>query len=96
MAAARLAPTQPAEDVPIDLATQVSSNIELIVLALAVAVVVLLVLIWWLARQVATLRTRLSSLTRGEEGDLSDVLGAHLDRVYELGREASSRHSPAT
>ena len=87
MAAARLAPTQPAEDVPIDLATQVSSNIELIVLALAVAVVVLLVLIWWLARQVTTLRTRLTSLTRGEEGDLSDVLGAHLDRVYELGRE---------
>lgn len=42
---------------------------------------------WWLARQVRALRTRLTSLTRGEEGDLSDVLGAHLDRVYELGRE---------
>jgi Protein of unknown function (DUF4446) len=65
----------------------VSSNIELIVLALVVAVLILLVLVTWLARQVSALRARLLALTRGEDGDLGDVLGAHLDRVYELGRE---------
>jgi hypothetical protein len=64
----------------------VSSNIELIVLALVVVVLILLVLVAWLARRVSTLRTRLMGLTRGEDGDLGDVLGAHLERVHVLGQ----------
>jgi hypothetical protein len=48
---------------------------------------VMVALVIWLARRVARLEGRVHSLTRGEDGDLGDVLGAHLDRVYELGRE---------
>ena len=59
----------------------------LFVTALAASVVVLLILVVWLWRQVGRLRSRLIGLTRGDEGDLGDVLGAHLDRVYELARE---------
>jgi hypothetical protein len=51
-----------------------------------VAVIVLGIIVLWLMRQVSALRSRLRSLTRGEDGDLGDVLGVHLDRVYELGR----------
>jgi Protein of unknown function (DUF4446) len=65
----------------------VSASIGPIVIALVAAVVVLALLVLWLMRRVSMLRTRLLGLTRGEDGDLSDVLGAHLERVYELGRE---------
>jgi hypothetical protein len=65
----------------------VSSNEWLIIAALGVAMVILLVLVAWLGRRVVRLEGRVRGLTRGEEGDLGDVLGAHLDRVYELGRE---------
>ena len=64
-----------------------ATNIGPIVLVLIVSVVVLLVLVLWLTRQLSQLRKRVVGLTRGEDGDLGDVLGAHLDRVYELGRE---------
>ncbi len=63
-----------------------SSNIETIVIGLVVVVLILLVLVAWLGRQVSTLRTRLTGLTRGEDGDLGDVLGAHLERVHVLGQ----------
>jgi hypothetical protein len=84
-AAARLAPTC-GEDAAIDLNSTVSGSIGPIVVALAVAVIVLGIIVLWLMRQVSALRSRLRSLTRGEDGDLGDVLGVHLDRVYELGR----------
>ncbi|HEY7703125.1 MAG TPA: DUF4446 family protein [Candidatus Limnocylindrales bacterium] len=64
-----------------------SGNIETIVVALAVAVLVLGIAVLWLLRQVSAMRSRLLGLTRGEDGDLGDVLGSHLERVYELGRE---------
>ena len=64
-----------------------AANIGPIVTVLIVAVVVLLLLVVWLTRQLSQLRKRVVGLTRGEEGDLGDVLGAHLDRVYQLGRE---------
>ncbi len=63
-----------------------SSNIGWIVPALVVVVLILLVIVAWLARQVSTMRTRLTGLTRGEDGDLGDVLGAHLERVHVLGQ----------
>jgi hypothetical protein len=65
----------------------VSGNIETIVVALVVAVLVLGIAVLWLLRQVSAMRSRLLGLTRGEDGDLGDVLGSHLERVYELGRE---------
>jgi uncharacterized protein DUF4446 len=65
----------------------VAANIGPIVAVLTVAVVVLLLLVLWLTRQVSQLRKRVVGLTRGEDGDLGDVLGAHLERVYDLGRE---------
>ena len=64
-----------------------AANIGPIVIVLIVAVVILLILVLWLTRQLNQLRKRVVGLTRGEDGDLGDVLGAHLDRVYELGRE---------
>jgi Protein of unknown function (DUF4446) len=85
--AARLALDQKREDPIIDLSSQVASNIGLIVPALVAVVVILLLLVSWLARRVARLEGRVRGLTMGEEGDFGDVLGAHLDRVYELGRE---------
>jgi hypothetical protein len=78
--------SSPSEDEPIDLNSQVSGSIGPIVVALVGAVVVLALAVLWLLRQVSGLRSRLLSLTRGEDGDLSDVLGSHLERVYELGR----------
>jgi hypothetical protein len=75
------------EDAAIDLNSQVSGSIGPIVVALIAAVVILALAVIWLLRQVRFLRTRLLGLTRGEDGDLGDVLGAHLERVYELGRE---------
>ena len=40
----------------------------------------------WLGAAGEHLRTRLTGLTRGEDGDLGDVLGAHLERVHVLGQ----------
>jgi hypothetical protein len=65
----------------------VSGSIGTIAVALIAALILLALVVLWLLRQVTTMKTRLSGLTRGEEGDLGDVLGAHLERVYELGRE---------
>jgi hypothetical protein len=65
----------------------VAAYIGPIVVVLVVAVVVLLLLVLWLVRQVSRLRARVVGLTRGEDGDLGDVLGAHLERVHTLGRE---------
>ncbi len=49
---------------------------------------VLLLLAIVLARRVGRVDARLRGLTRGEEGaDLEGVLGAHLDKVYTIGRE---------
>ena len=54
---------------------------------LAVGTILLLVIVWLLARRVRSMEARLRGLTRGDDGDLEDVLGAHLDRVHTLGRE---------
>lgn len=72
---------------PIDLNATVAANIGPIVIVLIAAVVVLLLLVLWLTRQMSLLRRRVVGLTRGEDGDLGDVLGAHLERVYAVGRE---------
>lgn len=57
-------------------------------MALAVALLLLLVLVVVLARRVGRLDARLRGLTRGEDdGDLGDVLGAHLEKVHGLDRE---------
>jgi uncharacterized protein DUF4446 len=46
-----------------------------------------------LVRRLRTVDARLRSLTRGDEGDLEDVLGAHLDRVHVLGQEVQRLNS---
>jgi hypothetical protein len=75
------------EDPPIDLNATVAANLGPIVVALAAVVLVLLLLVAWLGWRVVRLDARVRGLTRGEDGDLGDVLGAHLERVYDLGRE---------
>lgn len=57
---------------------------------------VLLLLVAWLARRLSRLDARLRGLTQGRAGDLGDVLGAHLDRVQELGREVDRLGSRTT
>jgi hypothetical protein len=57
------------------------------VIVLTVALVVLIIAVVALARRIRSLEARLRGLTRGDDGDLEDVLGAHLDRVHLLGRE---------
>ncbi|MBA2300312.1 MAG: DUF4446 family protein [Chloroflexi bacterium] len=48
----------------------------------------LLLLLTLLVRRVGRVDGRLRGITRGEEGaSLEDVLGAHLEKVYGLGRE---------
>ncbi len=87
MTAARLAPTHP-EDTPIDLNAAVQPYLGALVIALVVAVVLLLALVVWLGGRVGHVDSRLGGLTRGEDGgDLEGVLGAHLEKVYTLGRE---------
>ena len=71
----------------IDLNAAVASNLGPIVLALVAVVIVLAVVVVVLARRTRGLDARLRLLTRGDEGDLEDVLGSHLDRVHALGRE---------
>jgi hypothetical protein len=78
---------QTPEDLPIDLNATVAANLGPIVVALGAVVLVLSIVVLWLSRKVSLLGTRVRGLTRGEDGDLGDVLGAHLERVYELGRE---------
>jgi hypothetical protein len=65
----------------------VAANLGPIVVTLAASVLVLLLLVAWLGWRVVRLGARVRGLTRGEDGDLGDVLGAHLERVYDLGRE---------
>jgi hypothetical protein len=77
----------PPEDPAIDLNAAVASNLGPIVLALVAVVIVLAVMVVVLARRTRGLDARLRLLTRGDEGDLEDVLGSHLDRVHALGRE---------
>lgn len=50
-------------------------------------VIALVLVVIALVRRVRSIDARLRLLTRGDEGDLEDVLGAHLDRVHVLGRE---------
>ncbi|HEV8697848.1 MAG TPA: DUF4446 family protein [Candidatus Limnocylindrales bacterium] len=71
----------------IDLNAAVSSNVGPIVLGLVVVVIALVLVVIALARRLRSIDARLRLLTRGDEGDLEDVLGAHLDRVHVLGRE---------
>jgi uncharacterized protein DUF4446 len=48
----------------------------------------LLLVVILVARRVGRVDARLRGLTRGDDGvDLEGVLGAHLDKVYTLGRE---------
>jgi hypothetical protein len=77
----------PPEDPAIDLNAAVATNLGPIVLALVGVVIALAVVVVTLARRISGLDARLRSLTRGDEGDLEDVLGAHLDRVHVLTRE---------
>ncbi len=57
-------------------------------MASLVAILLLVVLVVLVARRVARTDARLRGLTRGEDdGDLEDVLGAHLEKVHQLGRE---------
>jgi hypothetical protein len=65
----------------------VAANLGPIVITLAAAVLVMLVVVVAFARRVSRLDARLRGLTRGEDGDLDEVLVAHLERVSELGRE---------
>jgi hypothetical protein len=48
---------------------------------------VLLVIVGLMARRLRSVEARMRLLTRGDDGDLEDVLGAHLDRVHALGKE---------
>ncbi len=75
------------EDRPIDLNALVEPYLGVIVVAALVAILLLLLIVTVLARRVGRNEARLRSLTRGEDGDLEGVLGAHLDKVYTLGRE---------
>jgi hypothetical protein len=84
------------EEPQIDLTTAVSANLGPIVLALSAAAIALAVGLILLARRVRGLEARLRLLTRGDEGDLEDVLGAHLDRVHLLGREVERLVSRTT
>ena len=73
---------------PIDLNALVQPYLGSIVVGLAVAVVLLLLLVLLLARRVGRVDRRLRGITRDEEGgSLEGVLGAHLEKVYGLGRE---------
>jgi hypothetical protein len=55
---------------------------------LAIAILLLLLLVILLTRRVGRINRRLLGITRGEEGEsLEGVLGAHLDKVYEVSRE---------
>jgi hypothetical protein len=54
---------------------------------LALGVLVLLVVVLFLARRLRSIEARMRGLTRGDAGDLEDVLGAHLERVHALGKE---------
>ena len=57
-------------------------------MALSVVILLLLVVVIALARRVGRVDGRLRGITRGEEGEsLEGVLGAHLEKVYEVGRE---------
>ncbi|MGZ9160030.1 MAG: DUF4446 family protein [Candidatus Limnocylindrales bacterium] len=72
----------------IDLNALVAPYLGAIVVALLLAIVILVLLVLLLARRVGQTDARLRGLTRGEDGgDLEGVLGAHLEKVYTLGRE---------
>ena len=83
---ARLRPT-PSEDPPIDLDAAVSANLGPIVIVLTVALVVLIIAVVALARRTRSLELGCAGSRAADDGDLEDVLGAHLDRVHALGRE---------
>jgi hypothetical protein len=59
-------------------------------------VLLLLLVAMVLARRVGRVDARLRGLTRGDDGvDLEGVLGAHLDKVYVLGREVERLNARA-
>jgi Protein of unknown function (DUF4446) len=73
---------------PIDLNAAVQPYLGAIVVALAAVTALLLVMVLLLARRVSRVDRRLRGITRGADGEsLEGVLGAHLEKVYGLGRE---------
>ncbi len=71
-----------------DLNTLSASNLGLIVVVLGVVCVLLLLALAILARRVGRIDRRLSGMTRGADGtDLSEILEAHLDKVYAVARD---------
>ena len=76
------------EDRPIDLNALVQPYLGPIVVAFGVAILLLLLLAILLARRVGRVDHRLRGITRDEEGgSLEGVLGAHLEKVYDVARE---------
>jgi hypothetical protein len=72
----------------IDLNALVEPYVGSILAGLAAAVLVLLLLVVVQARRIGRLGRRLEGLTRGQTGrSLEAVLDAHLDKVFEVGRE---------
>jgi hypothetical protein len=72
----------------IDLNALVEPYVGAILVSLAAAVLVLLLLVIVQARRIGRLGRRLDGLTRGQTGrSLEAVLDAHLDKVFEVGRE---------
>jgi len=71
-----------------DLSALVSPNLGLVVTALVVTCVVLLIAVVVLLRRTSGFERRFAGLTRGAEGQsLEDILDAHLDKVYAVGRD---------
>jgi Protein of unknown function (DUF4446) len=71
-----------------DLNTLSASNLGLIVVVLGIVCVLLLLALAILARRVGRIDKRLSGMTRGADGqDLSEILEAHLDKVYAVARD---------
>jgi len=70
-----------------DLNTFVSSNIGVIVIALAAVIVILVVALLLVVRRARRLGERLDSLTRGADGQsLEQVLDTHLEQVESVSR----------
>jgi hypothetical protein len=77
----------PLEDRSIDIDGVVTPYLGALTIALGITVLLLLLLVAVVLRRVRRIDARLRGLTRGEDGDLEGVLGAHLEKVYTLGRE---------
>ncbi len=83
---ARLAPTRRTH--PIDISSFVSNSLAPVAAVLGLLLAFVLVVLFLQERRIRRLQGRLADLTRGESGDsLEGVLGAHLGKVTQLGRE---------